>query len=265
MPGSGWSVGAAPVTGGELLYHRTGGAGPALVLSHGLTDNGLCWSRFAAEMAGDFDVIMIDARGHGGSARPTAGVVMDPARDLAEAIAALGLENPIVMGHSVGARATAAYANAHPGMVRQVILEDPVFLPLADAEAAAARRARFRSQVARFQAMSEAEILAMGRKDSPGWHDEDFPTWAAAKHKVDPEALPHYRAPWQEEVDRIADPTLVVHGEPRLGSLITPSIGDEARALNPNIRTVEIAGAGHNVRRENFAGFLAAVRAFLRS
>lgn len=262
MPGSGWNVGATPVTGGELVYHRTGGGGPALVLSHGLTDNGLCWRRFAAEMAGDFDVIMIDARGHGASARPTAG--MDPARDLAEAIDSLGLKNPIVMGHSVGARATAAYANAHPGKVRQVILEDPVFLPPADEAAAAARRARFRSQVARFQAMSHAEILAMGRKGSPGWHDDDFPAWATAKHQVDAEALPHYRAPWQEEVDRIAAPTLIVHGEPRLGSLITPSIGDEARALNPNIRTIEIAGAGHNVRRENFAGFLAAVRAFLR-
>lgn len=264
MPGSGWSVGAASVTGGELVYHRTGGGGPALVLSHGLTDNGLCWSRFAAEMAGDFDVIMIDARGHGASARPTARVVMDTARDLGEVIASLGLENPIVMGHSVGARATAAFANAHPGKVRQVVLEDPVFLPLSDAGAAAARRDRFRSQMAKFQGMSHAEILAMGRRDTPRWHYDDLPDWATAKHQVDPEALPHYATPWQEEVDRIAAPTLIVHGEPRLGSLITPLIADEARALNPNIRTVEIAGAGHNVRRENFSGFLAAVRAFLR-
>ncbi len=264
MPGSGWSVGAAPVAGGELVYHRTGGAGPALVLSHGLTDNGLCWNRFAAEMAGDFDLIMIDARGHGGSARPTAGVPLDPAQDLAEVIANLGLENPIVMGHSVGARATAAYANSHPDKVRQVILEDPVFLPLIDAEAAAARRARFRDQVARLQAMCEADILAMGRKDSPKWHDDDFPAWAAAKRQVDPNALPHYATRWQEEVDRIAAPALVVHGEARLGGLVTREIADEARALNPNIQTVEIAGAGHNVRRENFPDFLAAVRAFLR-
>ena len=35
--------GAIPVTGGHLAYHRTGGDKPALVLSHGLTDNGLCW------------------------------------------------------------------------------------------------------------------------------------------------------------------------------------------------------------------------------
>lgn len=264
MPGSGWSTGAAAVTGGELVYHRTGGVGPALVLSHGLTDNGLCWSRFAAAMAGHFDVIMIDARGHGGSARPSAGGIDDPARDLGGVIASLGLENPIVMGHSVGARATAAYANAHPGKVRKVILEDPVFLPLIDDEAAAARRARFGSQVARFQTMSEADILAMGRKDSPGWHDDDFPAWATAKRQVDPEAFPHYTTPWQQEVDRIDAPTLIVHGEPRLGSLITPSIADEARALNRNIRTIEIPGAGHNVRRENFVGVLTAVRAFLR-
>lgn len=264
MPGRGWTAGVAPVSGGALVYHRTGGRGPALVLSHGLTDNGLCWSRFAAEMARDFDVIMIDARGHGGSTRPVAGTGLDPVQDLVEAIAAMGLEDPIVMGHSVGARATAAYANAHPGKVRRVILEDPAFLPPAQPEAAAARRARFRSQVARFRAMNEDEILAMGRTTSPGWHADDFPAWAAAKRQVDAEALPDYPTPWQQEVTRIAAPTLVVHGEARLGSLITPTICEELRALNPNIRTVEIAGAGHNVRRENFAGFLAAVRPFLK-
>jgi N-formylmaleamate deformylase len=263
MPGSRWHTGAVAVAGGELIYHRTGGVGPAVVLSHGLTDNGLCWSRFAAEIAGDFDVVMIDARGHGGSSRISAEGVMDPARDLGDVIASLGLHNPVVMGHSVGARATAAYANAHPGKVRQVILEDPVFLPLVDEAATAARRASFRSQVARFRSMSQAELLAKGRMGSPSWHDDDFPAWAAAKHQVDPEALPHYATRWQEEVGRIAAPTLIVHGEPRLGSLITPLIADEARALNPCIQTIEIPKAGHNVRRENFAAFLAAVRVFL--
>ena len=96
-----------PVADGQLAYHRTGGEGPPLVLSHGLTDNGLCWTRFAAAMASEFDVIMLDARGHGDSSRMPSSRPHDPGADIAEAINRLGLVSPIVMGHSVGARSTA--------------------------------------------------------------------------------------------------------------------------------------------------------------
>ena len=51
--------------------------------------------------------------------------------------------------------------------------------------------------------------------------------------------------------------------EPARGALVTPEIADEAMALNPNITKVLISNAGHNIRRENFDGYLAAVRVFL--
>lgn len=260
---NGWQAGRLTVTGGQITYHRTGGGGPALVLSHGLTDNGLCWSRLAAALQSGFDVIMLDARGHGESSRLT-GAPPDPARDIAESIAALGLRRPIIMGHSVGARATADYAGARPGSVARVILEDPPFLPLADPAATEARRAKFRGQVARFQSLSEAEIAAQGRAASPLWHDDDFPDWAAAKRQVDPEAFPAYVTPWQDGIDRIDVPTLLIRGDAELGSLVTPAIAAEAMALNANIRTAHIPGAGHNVRRENFPDYLSAVTSFLR-
>ncbi|WP_293902611.1 alpha/beta hydrolase [Phenylobacterium sp.] len=261
--GAVWRAGSVPVWGGHLAYHRTGGDGPTLVLSHGLTDSGLCWTRLARALEAEFDVVMLDARGHGDSARLNEGAPHDPARDLGEAIEALGLPSPIVMGHSVGARATAAYANTHPGRVAKVILEDPPFLPLADAAATAARSRKFRDQVERFQAMTEAEIMSMGRTASPGWHDGDLPAWAAAKRQVDPGAFPAYVAPWQAQIDRIDVPTLLIGADPELGSLVTPAVAAEATGLNANIRTVRIGGAGHNVRRENFPDYLAAVLQFL--
>jgi len=258
-----WQTGTVPVSGGHLAYHRTGGGSPPLVLSHGLTDNGLCWSRLASALESDFDVVMLDARGHGDSARLSRSDPRDPARDIAEAIDALNLKSPIVMGHSVGARATAAFANAHPDRVSKVVLEDPPFLPLAEASAAEARGRKFREQVERFRSMSEAEIIGMGRAASPGWHEEEFPAWAAAKRQVDPAAMASYATPWQAQIDRIAAPTLLIHGEAGLGSLVTPSVAAEAVALNANIQAVRIGGAGHNVRRENFPDYLSAVRAFL--
>ena len=261
---SAWASGRVDITGGHLAYHRTGGEGPVVVLSHGLTDNGLCWQRLADALAPEFDIIMLDARGHGASSRMPQGD-HDPAQDIADAIAQLGLVRPIVMGHSVGARATAAYANAHPDKVSKVVLEDPPFLPLIDAAAAERRAGKFRQQVEGFAAMSRPELIAMGRAQSPLWHDDDFPAWAAAKHQVDPRAMPVYSRPWQEILPAITAPILLVHGVSALGGLVSPAIAEAARALNPNIVTVEIAGAGHNTRRENFPAYLAAVQAFLRS
>lgn len=149
-----WPSGLLPISGGQIAYHRTGGDGPALVLSHGLTDNRLCWSRLAAALSPDFDVIMLDARGHGGSSRMIPGELHDPAADVAEAIEALGLTRPIVMGHSVGARSTARYADTWPDRVARVILKDPPLLPLPDPAAVQRRRIRFREQIAKLQAMA---------------------------------------------------------------------------------------------------------------
>jgi pimeloyl-ACP methyl ester carboxylesterase len=253
------------VTGGFLAYHRTGGDLPPLVLSHGLTDNGLCWARMACALEAEFDVVMLDARGHGDSARPSSTEPHDPVRDITEAVEALGLVSPVMMGHSVGARATAAYANACSARIAKVILEDPPFLPLADAATSAARGQKFREEVGRLQAMSEAEIVALGRSRHPNWSPADLPAWAAAKLQVDPEAMPTYTTVWQAEIDRISVPTLLIHGDPEFGSLISPAIAAEAMSLNPRIVAARVAGAGHNVRRENFAQYLAAVQEFLRS
>ncbi len=258
-----WPTGSVAITGGHLAYHRTGGSGPVMVLSHGLTDNGLCWSRTAEALAGDYDIIMLDARGHGASSRVIAGQPHDPGRDLAEAIAGLGLVKPIVMGHSIGASATAALAFAQPGLAARVILEDPPFLPeLASAEAEQ-RRAAFRRQIVELQTLSDAEITAFGRKTSPLWHADEFPAWTQSKRQVDPEAMPLRFPPWREAIAAIAAPTLLLCGEAEQGGLVTPQLAAEATRLNPRIQAVQIKGAGHNIRRENFDDFLAAVRAFL--
>jgi pimeloyl-ACP methyl ester carboxylesterase len=259
-----WQSGTVLVSGGQLAFYRTGGSGPALVLSHGLTDNGLCWSRLAVALAPEFDIVMLDARGHGHSSRIVAHEPHDPGRDIAEAIEQLGLVSPIVMGHSVGARATAMYASSNPGHAAKVILEDPPLLPLPEPSLAQTRRSRFRQQVERFQTMSEAQITAMGKASSPGWHDDEFPAWTAAKKQVDPEAMPDYRTRWQDSIARITAPTLLIYGEPGRGGIVTPELAEEARAINSNISAIQITGAGHNIRRENFADFLVAVRAFLQ-
>lgn len=258
-----WTPGEVAVSGGQLAYHRTGGGGPPLVLSHGLTDNGLCWTRLAEALAPDFDVIMIDARGHGASSRVGPGDAVDPVRDLAEAVEALGLDQVLVMGHSVGARASAGYAAAHPDRVRALVLEDPPLVPPMTPDARRKRLEKFQEQVARFRSMTEAELFAFGRQQAPSWDPREFPAWVASKLQVDAGALPFLQSDWRQDVRDLSSPTLLIHGESERGSMVSVEQALEARALNPNLRAVRIPGAGHNVRRENFAQVVIAVRSFL--
>ncbi len=67
--------------------------------------------------------------------------------------------------------------------------------------------------------------------------------------------------PWQDDVRRFTCPVLVVWGT---SGLVNAAAVDEARAIFPGLRDVQL-DAGHNIRREDYEGFLAAVRPFLES
>lgn len=260
---SNWSVGTVEVSGGRLAYHRTCGSGPAMLLSHGLTDNGLCWRRVALALQADYDVVMLDARGHGETSWMPRNGEHDPARDIAEVVDGLGLKSPILMGHSVGAMATATFANTYPHVASKLILEDPPFLPPLKETEVIDRQEKFRNQVAGFKIMSATEITDMGRKLSPNWHVDEFPAWARGKQQVDPAAWPISLPRWQDIIENITAPTLLVYGEVERGGLVTQEVAADAMDINPNIRTAQIAGAGHNIRRENFGKFINVISNFL--
>jgi len=70
---SAWQSGEVEANGIRLHYTRTGGAKPPVVLAHGFSDDGLCWTPVAEALAPEYDVIMVDARGHGRSSAPEQG------------------------------------------------------------------------------------------------------------------------------------------------------------------------------------------------
>src|SRR5947209_3881186 len=123
-----WFSGQVTTNGLRMHYTRTGGDKPPLVLAHGATDSGLCWSRVARALEAEYDVILPDARGHGLSDAPADGYSSsDHAADLAGLLVALGLERPAVGGHSMGAGAVLRLIAEYPDLVRCAILEDPGF------------------------------------------------------------------------------------------------------------------------------------------
>ena len=83
----------------KVFYHRGNNGKIPLLLLHGYTDNGLCWSRVADDLAATYDVIMPDARGHGRTQGPVHNFSYEQLGQDAQAfIEALELVRPFLFG-----------------------------------------------------------------------------------------------------------------------------------------------------------------------
>jgi pimeloyl-ACP methyl ester carboxylesterase len=271
-----WFSGDVIANGIKIHYARTGGDKPPLVLSHGFSDNGLCWIRTTQTLEGNYDVIMPDARGHGASEAPDDGYTnKDRAADLAGLIEALSLDKPALMGHSMGAATTAMAAVQYPDRVGCIILEDP---PWFDGDSPwdrasqdlspEERQAQAEKQIAQIveqKSKTLQEIAAFGREQSPTWDESEFGPWAQSKQQLSPNVVSTTRVHthWSEIVPGIKCPTLLVIGDPEQHSIVTAELAQKAKEMNPLIQVVQLKGAGHNIRREQFEGFVQAVTTFL--
>ncbi|MFI6824543.1 alpha/beta hydrolase [Micromonospora sp. NPDC050187] len=78
-----------------------------------------------ARLAGRRPLLALDLRGRGGSDKPEGPYGMSQhARDVAVAMAAFGLDDCVVIGHSMGAFVAAALAAEHPDRVAGVMMVD---------------------------------------------------------------------------------------------------------------------------------------------
>jgi len=262
-----WTAGDTIVNGIKIHYHRTGGDRPALVLVHGITDNGLCWTRVARVLQQDYDVIMLDARGHGLSASPAGGYALDDlASDLAGAIEALKVKGTAVIGHSMGGATAALMAACYPNWVSCLILEDPSWWLADETDERRAQLAAFRDMLMeRRKVQSPADLAAFGRQMTPSWAEEEFGPWADSKFQFHPNVFDQAQCQtgdWREIVPKIKVPTLLITADVKLGSIITTGIAEQVRRLNSNIQSVHIPEAGHNIRRDQFERYIQAVSNF---
>ncbi len=113
------------VVGGTLRVVSFGaGPQPALAV-HGITGNAMCWQAVARALPADWTLYAVDVRGRGHSTALPGPFGFDAhAADLRQAVAALGLEHPALIGHSLGAYIALLAADAHPGVFGPLVLID---------------------------------------------------------------------------------------------------------------------------------------------
>lgn len=275
-----WPQNRCIVNGASLRYFRSGGTNtslPPLVLVHGYTDNAPYFSRAANVLAQHWDVVAYDCRGHGESDRAD-GSFSDAQRvgDLIALVEQLELNRPAMLGHSMGAATIALAVAQQPGLSRGIVLEDPAWwefptppTPEEKVHLDAGRMERnkaWHDWVVEMQNAPREEALALRRKDSPLWADEDVQLSLDARLQFELDLFtyfPQHESPWRSVVQRIDCPAMLVIGENERGGIISVDVANEVTALNDNFVWKKIEGAGHAIRYDQFDAFMSAVTTFL--
>jgi pimeloyl-ACP methyl ester carboxylesterase len=271
-----------PVSGGRLHVVELGPAqasrDPPVVLLHGASGNLedqrlILGNRLAATRR----VILIDRPGHGFSDRPGARADASPGRQaslVAQALARLGVERAIIVGHSWSGALAAAYALGYPDRVAGLVLLAPVthpwpggiswyndiavlpvigplfartiVLPLGLCLLRRAVAQVFAPQAAPERYVRRAASLLLLRPAEFIANAQDLATLEGFVA----EQVPHYRA--------IRAPTVIITGD--CDRTVSPKIhARAAAALIPDAKLVELAGIGHMLPHAAPAEIIAAI------
>jgi len=244
---------------------------PNVLLLHGITSSAQSWVRVGPALANRYRVYALDMRGHGDSIKPSQGAysLRHTADDASAFIDILGLERPLLIGHSWGGATAMVLASGAESQnpvphFSQVILEDPAYnFGLSGSE----ERATFYAKdIGRPSDELRAEITAA----NPGWTVADIEGKIEALHKVTREAVMSVFSEAGEEGDllpllaNIAASTLLIRADASLGTTLDEAAWEQAKRYLPtNSRAVQINGATHNVHRSKFDEFMKAVNDFL--
>jgi N-formylmaleamate deformylase len=247
----------------RLHYLEYGSDGRPLVIVPGITSPAITWGFIAERLADGHRVVVLDVRGRGLSDKPKTGFTLpDYAADVAALVEALGLERPDVLGHSMGARITAAFGVLHPDLAGPLIIVDPPLSGPGRPEYPTSLEA-FMEQLAKARAGATVEDM---RPYFPTWDDDQLRLRAEWLPTCDETAV---RETWQnfhtedifEFLGALHPPALFMYGGE------SPAVSDEGaqevRETNPSLEIACIPGAGHMIPWDNLDGFLVETRQFL--
>ncbi len=109
----------------ELAVWRAGEGDQPLVCIHGITAQHRMFNDLALNLGEEYELVGIDLRGRGDSAKPDSGYGLDAhAGDAVRVLDHLGLEDAVLVGHSMGAFVGLQAALSYPDRIRSLVLLD---------------------------------------------------------------------------------------------------------------------------------------------
>jgi pimeloyl-ACP methyl ester carboxylesterase len=110
------------------IAYAESGDGPALVLVHGITESRHAWDPIIPALNDHWRVIAVDLRGHGESDRTPPYDPVTLASDVGAVAESLGLDAPLIVGHSLGGVVVTAYGGAGFPARAIVNIDQPIAL-----------------------------------------------------------------------------------------------------------------------------------------
>jgi N-formylmaleamate deformylase len=262
---TGWRDEFLTVKDTPIHYLRSGGQHPPLVMLHGFTDSARNCEVFARAFTADYDVILVDERGHGLSgAAPASYSLAEQADDMAAFITGLRLDKPAIYGHSIGAATAVQTAFQYPDLLSSVVLEDP---PIRE-DAPAVDHSGWKTSLTAFKQRPYEEQLAEALHNHGHWGQEENEAWVESKQQFD---LILFESPlintfldWRRVGPQLTLPGLLITGDPELGAIVTEEVAQEFQALWKNLTLAHIDKAGHSIRRDQPAAVTEITKQYLR-
>jgi pimeloyl-ACP methyl ester carboxylesterase len=266
--------------GHPVTYHQAG-AGPVVLLIHGITSSSRTWRAVMPGLAEHYTVIAPDLLGHGRSAKPRGDYSLGGyASGLRDLLVALEVPRATVVGHSLGGGVAMQFAYQFPDRLDRLVLVDSgglgeevslvlraatlpgaeYVLPLLASSPLRGAGAALGAVLGRVGLRASADVRGLAEGfESLGDGEARRAFVHTARSVIDPTGQR------VDATDRLYlaghVPSLVVWGE--RDRMIPVQHGRQAHALMPNSRFEEFEGAGHFPFNDDPERFVALLHDFI--
>jgi len=251
---------------------------PSILLLHGGHQSAHSWDLVSLHLAQKYRIIALDQRGHGDSewARNGDYSNLTMAQDAQAFVAAIGLQNPIVMGHSMGGRNTLLLTRMNPDYPRALVIVD------VGPETMEAGRKTISNFVKRNEIFDDLEHFIRNVREYDPYRSREH-IERTVKYNMLERADGKYISKcdyrrWRGEIEvhdenrdaiSLGDlasfkmPALVVRGAN--SNILADDAAERFRDALSKGSLVTVPDCGHNVHSQNTLGFIDAVGKFLSS
>lgn len=262
------------------FYHQFYGPeqGRKWVFVHGLMGYGQNWRRIISGLEATEHCLTFDQRGHGRSFKPESGYAPeDYADDLLQIVNELGWDKFILVGHSMGGRNVLNFASRFPDRLSHLVVEDigPEanphaheyyeyllnLVPTPFSSREAAKTYFFEDFVKNAKTRENVQVMANYFYSNMEEKANGSVDWRFSKKGIIDSVRQGRNEDRWGEVEGLQVPTLLVRGS-RSNELSRENY-EKMLALNPMIKGVEIAEAGHWVHSDQPQAFTEALKMFV--
>lgn len=286
----GWTQNYIYINGIRIHYYQAVPAPdkPVIIMIHGVTDIGLSWTTLSLELQKDYNIYMLDTRGHGLSdpfTQSDDGQTL--LKDVVGFVKSLNIKDPILMGHSMGAATVMRIGAEYPELAKSIVMLDPsVVLRSAGARTASTpvpaspAPEKKETEVKKISVnmfgdpetlvmqnnYSYEELLELGKRQNPKWDIVDNQYWALSKKQYHGAYTPEQQQAMRgtmstaDALQKIQVPSIILKADTNPEGR---KANEDAVAELENVMLVHLDGTGHNLHHDDLAATVKVIEDFL--